>query len=66
MLPSVQRLARLVNIVGSHDQFGPTDRWIHTPGIVGSDHGLNPDLIQDAFGDLGIRCGPERRNDNEV
>jgi hypothetical protein len=56
----------LFSVFASDQQFGATNSWIHPTGIIGPDHGLNAHLIQNAFRDLGIGCGPECRNDNEV
>jgi hypothetical protein len=54
MMPSVQRIVRPFYVLGSNQQFGPADGWIHAAGIVGPDHGLNPNLIQNAFRDLSV------------
>jgi hypothetical protein len=32
------------------------NRGIHAPRIVGPDHGFDPGLVENAFGDLSIRC----------
>jgi hypothetical protein len=53
-MPPVQRIVRLLKVFGSDQQFRPADRWIHSASIVGPDHGLDPNLIQNAFRDLGI------------
>jgi hypothetical protein len=50
----MQRIVRLCNVFGSDQQFGPTDGWIHAASVVGADHGLNPNLIQNAFRDLSV------------
>lgn len=54
VMPSVQRIVRLFNIFGPDKQLGPADGWIHAASIVGADHGLNPNLIQNAFRDLSV------------
>jgi hypothetical protein len=55
MVPTVQRVVRLLNVFGSDQQLGSADGWIHSTGIVGPDHRLNPGCIQNTFRYLGIR-----------
>jgi hypothetical protein len=55
MMPSVQRCIRFLNIFGSDQQLGLAHGWIHSTSIVGPDHGLDADLIQNALRDLCIR-----------
>jgi hypothetical protein len=66
MMPSVQRVIRLVKVFGSDQQVGSANRRIHSTGIVGSDHGFNSNLVQNAFGDLSVGRRRECRNDSEV
>jgi hypothetical protein len=55
MVPLVQRFVRPLNVLGSDQQLGSADAWIHPTGIVGADHRLDPSLIQNTFRYLGIR-----------
>jgi hypothetical protein len=51
----VKRFGCLLNIFGPDEQIRPGNRWIHSPRVVGPDHGLNSGFVQNALRDLGIR-----------
>ena len=55
-MPSAKRFGCLLDIFGPDEQIGACKRWIHSPCVVGPDHGLNPRFVQDALRNLGIRC----------
>jgi hypothetical protein len=65
-MASMKRVVGLVEILGSHEQFGSTDCRVHPARIVGPDHGLDPDFVQDAFRYLRIRAGRKRRDDGQI
>jgi len=54
-VPSVKRFGCLLKIFTPDEQISSGNRWIHSPCIVGSDHGLNSGFVQNALRDLGIR-----------
>jgi hypothetical protein len=54
-MTAVQRVGRIHCVFGSDQQVGPADSRIHSTGIIGSNHRLNPDLVQNAFRDLSVR-----------
>src|SRR3954454_6199851 len=66
MVPPIECFVGLLNVLGSDQQLGCADGWIHSASVVGSDHRFNSNLVQNAFCYLGIGRRPERRNDNEV
>jgi hypothetical protein len=53
-VPPIQSLLGLLNIFGPYEQVGSANRWIHSPGVVGPDHGLNLGIIQNALRNLRI------------
>jgi hypothetical protein len=57
-----KRIAGFVDIFGSHQQLGAADRGVHSARIIGPDHRLDPDFVEDALGYLSVRRGPERRD----
>jgi hypothetical protein len=53
-VPPVEGFGCLLNIFGPDEQISAANRGIHSAGVIGSDHGLNPDFVQDALAHLGI------------
>ena len=54
-MASVKRIAGFLSILGPDQQISSSQTRIHPAGIVRPDHGLDPDLVQNAFGYLSIR-----------
>lgn len=56
----LEGLVRSCKVLGPDEEVSSGEGGIHATGVVGPDHRLNPDLVQDALGDLGIGSGWER------
>lgn len=65
-MPSIQRGLGPLEIVHPDQQLDVTERRVHATRIVSPNHGLDPGLVQDAFGHLCIRRGPERRDGDQL
>ena len=57
-----------LRLTGFKSFVDPTELEIEpgVTGIVGPNHGLNPNLVQNAFRDLSVRRRLECRNGSEV
>jgi hypothetical protein len=65
-MSAVKRVMGLFEIFRSDQQLGSTHGRVHSASIVSPDHGLDPGLVQDAFGHLRIRGGPECRDGDQT
>ncbi|MFA5911582.1 MAG: hypothetical protein WC815_22625 [Vicinamibacterales bacterium] len=62
----MKRVMGLFEIFRSDEQLGSTDCREHSAAIVSPNHGLDPGLVQNAFGHLSIRGGPECRDGDQI